>query len=194
MRMGVVCVNDAQLIELFFARSERAITETDRKYGSYCHRIAMNILSNRQDCEECVNDTYLTVWNRIPPLRPISFAPFVGKITRELAIDRWRASHAAKRGGGQMHVAIEELENLIPSGVSLEDTLVQSEMTRWLNAFIRSLSEMERRIFVSRYWYMDSIDSIASRFGVTKSYVKTKLFRIRKKLKAELIQEGWLEA
>ena len=183
-------MNDSQILELYFRRSERAITETAARYGPYCHTIAYNILGSPQDSEECVNDTYLTAWNQIPPQRPRRFSAYLARITRNLSIDRLRSLHAAKRGGGQLELAIEELDRTMGPCQDPEAEVIQSELTAQINAFLRLLPDTERQVFVCRYFYLDSIPDIARRFGFTASKVKSMLHRTRNKLKTYLIEQG----
>jgi RNA polymerase sigma-70 factor (ECF subfamily) len=183
-------LTDREIIDLYFRRSEQAIAETDARYGPYCYQIAYNVLIQRQDAEECVNDTYLTVWNRIPPTQPVHFSVFLARITRGLAIDRWRSGHAKKRGQGQLPIALHELDSTLSSGQDADEALMVSELTRLLNTFLRSLPDTERRVFLCRYWYIDSIAEISRQFGFSQSKVKSMLLRTRKKLKAYLFEKG----
>lgn len=179
-------MNDQQIIDLYFSRSEQAILETDAQYGRYCYRIAYNILYCPEDAEECVNDTYLSAWNRIPPTRPNCFSVFLGRITRSLSIDRWRQGHSAKRGKGQLPLAIHELDYCLSTGESMEDHVISVQT---VNTFLRSLKVTERDVFLCRYWYLDSIQEIAEDFGFSESKVKTMLMRTRNKFK-QYIAEG----
>lgn len=183
-------MNDSQILALYLRRSERAITETAAQYGPYCHTIAYNILGNEQDSEECVNDTYFTAWNQIPPQRPNSFSAYLGRITRNLSIDRFRRGHAEKRGGGQLPLAIDELDRILTGPRDLEETIVRSELTDTINAFLRTLPDSERRVCICRYFYLDSIPDIARQFGFSTPKVKSMLHRTRGKLKAYLIKHG----
>lgn len=185
-------MDDNRIIELYFARSESAISETAVKYGGYCFSIAHNILENRQDAEESVNDTYLAAWNAMPPHRPSLLGAFLGKITRHLSIDRWRTYRAAKRGGGEVVLALEELEEFASDNLSAEDQAVRKELCRGLNRALAALSETERSVFVCRYWYLDAPQTIADNFGFTKSKVVNLLYRTRIKLRTQLEQEGLL--
>lgn len=182
-------MDDSAIVKLYFARSEQAIRETDAQYGKYCYAIAYNILANREDSEESVNDTYLSVWNAIPPKRPVSLAPFLGKIVRHISIDMWRKQSAAKRGGGQMPLVLDELQECISAGESPEKQYEEKELAGRVAAFVSGLSQTERRVFVCRYWYLDSAVQIAERFGFTESKVNSMLHRLRKKLKKFLEQE-----
>ncbi len=181
-------MEDTQIIDLFWRRSEDAISETDKKYGRYCGCIAFHILANREDSDECVNAAYWKVWNAIPPHRPGRLSAFLGKITRNLALSRLEHDRAQKRGGGQVVLALEELEECIPDkrGIYMEET----ELSQALNGFLRTLPEERRRIFVSRYWGLTPVKTIAQMYGITEAKVKTVLFRTRQQLKSYLEQEG----
>lgn len=187
-------MTDHQLIELFFARSEQAIVETAKQYGPLCYTISYNILCNREDAEECVNDTYLSAWNHIPPTRPNIFSVYLSKITRNLSIDRWRESHAGKRGKGQLPMAAEELEYCLTNGDDPEKAYMQKELTETLNGFLGTLPQVERKVFVSRYWYLDSIGDIGDHFGFSVPKVKNMLMRTRRKLRKYLVEKGVYEA
>lgn len=183
-------MEDRQIVDLYWARSESAITETMSKYGSYCHRIAFNILTDEGDAEECVNDTCLAAWNSMPPHRPALLSTFLGKLTRRLSIDRWRAKRAERRGGGEVALALEELSECIPSGVDVEWEVENAETARMIDAFIRSLPPAERRVFICRYWYLDSVSAICQQFGFSPGKVKSMLYRTRRKLSAYLTEGG----
>ena len=183
-------MKDEQIIDLYWERSEKAVSASALKYGTYCFRIAYNILSNKEDSEESVNDTWLAAWNSMPPKRPGFLAAFLGKITRYISLDRWKKYTAVKRGNGEIPLVLDELAECISSGNSVEEEYQQKEFARSLNLFIERLSETERRVFLCRYWYMDSIGQIAKRFGFTESKVASMLHRTRKKLKRMLEQEG----
>lgn len=185
-------MDDNQIIDLYWKRSEQAIQETDTKYGGYCFQIAYNILANREDSEESVSDTYMAAWRAIPPRRPAILAVFLGKITRHLSIDRWRERNAYKRGGGEMVLALEELEDCIASPQTVEGVLERKALALTLNRFLDSLPETERSIFLCRYWYLDPIDPIAERFGFSRSKVTSMLHRTRQKLRSQLQEEGIL--
>ena len=183
-------MEDNQIIQLYFDRSEEAISQTAVKYGKYCHTIAYNILQNIEDSEECVNDTYWKAWGIIPPRRPKRLAAFLGKITRNLALDRYRSYTAEKRGGGEMAVALEELGDCVFSGENLEAHADEMVLTDILNRFLASLSAEQRKIFMRRYWYVCSVKEIADDYGITESKVKMSLLRCRNQLKAVLEKEG----
>lgn len=183
-------MDDSQIIDLYFRRSEQAIAETAAQYGALCHTIAYNILGSRQDSEECVSDTYMTVWNRIPPERPRCFSAYLGKITRNISLDCWRKKHAARRGGGQLVFAIEELDRTLASGQNVEDLVIGMGLRDCIETFLKSLPDTERRVFVCRYFYLDPVADISRQFGFTQSKVKSMLQRTRKKLKAYLLTQG----
>ena len=184
-------MNDQQIIDLYWARNEQAITETEDKYGSYCRTVAWNILQNKQDTEECVNDTWLRAWNAMPPQRPNLLMVFLGTITRNLSLDRWRARQSKKRGSGQLKPILSELEHCVADTVVLEEQLSRVELTSLLDRFLAELPRRDRCIFVRRYWYTDSIADIARRYHMSTSAVKVNLHRNRKKLRSLLEQEGY---
>lgn len=185
-------MDDKGIIDLYFARSEAAISETDKKYGGYCYSIAYNILTNKEDAEESVSDTYMAAWNAMPPRRPGILSTFLGKITRHLSIDRWRSRSAYKRGGGEIILALEELEDCVAGEESVEKALERKELARIFNRFLDALPETERSVFLSRYWYVDSVQAIAENFGFSESKVKSMLHRLRGKLRAQLEKEGYV--
>lgn len=185
-------MEDSAIVQLYFDRSESAIQETDRKYGAYCYTIAHNILANKEDAEESVSDTYLAAWKAIPPRRPSILSTFLGKITRRLSIDRWRIRTAYKRGGGEMPLALEELADCVSGGENPEQTVLRRQMALEFNRFLQSLPETERSVFLCRYWYLDSIPTIAAHFGFTESKVNSMLHRTRKKVRTMLEKGGWV--
>lgn len=183
-------MEDKQIVELYLRRDEQAIDQTAKKYGSYCFSIANNILDNYEDTEETVSDTYVSCWRAIPPHRPGNLGTFLGKITRRLAIKRWRANHTLKRGGGEMPLVLEELAGCIPAENDPERDMEMLELSRALNRFVGQLPKTERTVFVCRYWYLDSIEMIGKRYGFSQSKVKSMLSRTRKKLQTYLEKEG----
>lgn len=183
-------MDDKQIVELYWQRNESAIDETASKYGPYCHSIAYNILDNDADAEESVNDTYLDAWNSMPPHCPSILATFLGKITRRISIDRWRKRSAEKRGGGQITVVLDELEECLTDGKSVEQEVEAKILSEVINSFVKSLPDTEQRVFLCRYWYMDSVETIAKEFGFSQGKVKSMLYRTREKLRARLIKEG----
>lgn len=184
-------MDDKGIVRLYFERNERAIDETSKKYGKYCFSIANNILSNREDAEESVNDTYLDAWNSIPPHRPNSLALFLGKITRRISIDLYRRKNAQKRGGGEMALVLDELYQCIADETDIEKEFEKRHLSQVINAFVEFLPRNEQKVFICRYWYMDSIQSISKRFGYSESKVKSMLFRTREKLRDALRKEGY---
>ncbi len=183
-------MEDREIVDLYWERSESAIHESDKKYGKYCYYIANNILKNSEDSEECVNDTYIKAWNSIPPKRPEKLSVFLGKITRNLALDVLDKLSAKKRDRTQIAVVLDELQGCIPSPVSIEKEVDNSELTENLNAFLRTLSEENRKIFLQRYWYLMSVKDIAKENDFTESKVKMSLMRTRENLKIFLEKEG----
>lgn len=182
-------MEDNQIIQLYFDRSEDAISQTAVKYGKYCHTIAYNILHNFEDSEECVNDTYWKAWGIIPPRRPKKLAAFLGKITRNLSLDKYRHYTADKRGGGEFSIALDELSDCASLG-SMDDYTNEMVLVDTLNRFLASLSTEHRKIFMRRYWYISSVKEIADDYGITESKVKMSLLRSRNQLKAVLEKEG----
>ena len=183
-------MDDGKIIDMFFARNEDAIRHTDAAYGRRLYHLADRIVENGQDAEESVSDTYLTAWNTIPPRKPNIFSAFLGKITRHISIDRWRKQSAQKRGGKEMIFALDELGECMDEN-TLEATVSQRELTRILNDFLTGLPETERNVFLSRYWYMDSIDTIVKITGFSQSKVTSMLHRTRNKLRKRLSEEGY---
>ena len=184
-------MEDQKIIDLYWQRSEQAIQETDAKYGGYCFSIAYNILTNREDSEESVSDTYLSAWHAMPPKRPGILSAFLGKITRHISIDRWRRRSAQKRGGGEIVLALEELEDCLSDGYSTEEAVQKKELAVFINRFLDTLPETERNIFLCRYWYVDPVKDIADTFGFSVGKVNSMLFRTREKLRRALEKEGY---
>lgn len=181
-------MNDKQIVGLYLARNEQAISETDAKYGRYCHYIAYRILSDDGYADEVVNDTYMKTWNSIPPNEPDPLGPYVGKISSNLALDRYDALHAEKRGGDEMPLICEELEECVPGK---DDNAADAIALRdALNSFLGKLSKSKRTVFLRRYWYACSVSEIASDLSMSESGVRTTLMRIRGKLKEYLEKEG----
>lgn len=183
-------MNDSQIVALFFDRDQRAIEETDAKYGKYCYSITHNILRNREDAEEAVSDSYLALWDAIPPHKPAMLRTFLGKIARRTALKRWERNRTQKRGGGEVALALEELSEYLSDGTTPETAIEMAELTQILNEFLRKLPKEERQIFVCRYWYLDPIADISNRFGYSQSKVKSMLTRTRMKLRNTLSKEG----
>ena len=185
-------MEDNRIVDLYWVRSEDAITETSEKYGKYCYAIAYNILSNAEDADESVNDTYLDAWHTMPPHRPSILSTFLGKITRRISIDKWRGRTADKRGGGEIVLALDELAECVPSGHRVEREAEAAALERIIDDFVMSLPLMERRVFICRYWYLDPISAIAAQFGCSPSKVKMILHRQRHRLQSILEREAFL--
>ncbi len=183
-------MNDASIIELYWERSEEAISETDKKYGKLCNNIANNILNNKSDAEECVNDTYLTVWDSIPDERPKYFSAYICRIVKNLSLKRLEYNTAQKRNP-ELLVSFNELQECLSSDTNPESNLDAEELGKTIGNFLRQQNETNRKIFLRRYWYFDSIKSIASDFKMKEERVSLILFRTRKKLKQYLEKEGY---
>ena len=181
-------MEDSVIIELYWQRSEEAVSESRTKYGRYCTVIADNILHCPEDTEECLDDTWLKAWNAMPPHKPDRLSVFLGKITRNLAIDRYRRSRAEKYGKGQIVLCLEELAECVGTDETITDDLA---LRAALDGFLRKLEGEARGIFMLRYWYMFSVKEIANRLGKSDGAVKMSLKRTRDKLKSFLEQEGF---
>ena len=183
-------MTDEKITELYLSRSEDAISESARKYGKYCFAIANGILRDRDDALECVNDAYLRAWNSIPPKRPEHLGAFLARITRNAAINRYKADKAKKRGGGELTAAIEEFENCLGEG--FEDRVVDSQVfSALLDSFLASLGKEDRIVFVLRYFELLPVKKIASDLSLNRNTVKTSLYRSREKLKKVLTKGGF---
>lgn len=183
-------MEDERIISLYWERNQAAITESEAKYGGYCMKIAYNILSLREDAEECVSDTWLSAWNSMPPKRPSKLMAFLGRITRNGALDRFRTNSRKKRGGGSAALALDELSECVPSSNSVEKELEDREIAAVISLWLRSLSEEKRKVFLRRYWYFDSVEQIAKIFGYTQSKTTSMLYRLREDLRRTLEKEG----
>ena len=182
-------MEDREIVQLYWDRDERAITESDVKYGPICRSVALRILAVPEDGEECVSDTWLHSWNAIPPKRPDPLGPFLAKITRNLALDRWRRDHTEKRDGGETAQALDELGD-VASGESLEDEVMRRELVRALNGFLESLPEGERDLFLRRYLAFETLESLAKQSGRSVSGIHKRLGRLREQLRVHLEKEG----
>ena len=176
-------MDDNMIVDLYWQRSEDALTVCADRFGAYCRKIAINVLKSSEDADECVNETWLKAWNAIPPAKPVFLRAFLGKITRNTAINRYNAAHTQKRGG-MIEVALEELGE-IPAPKTDD-----GEITRVINAFLRAEREHNADIFIKRYWYLQSIKAIAAEYGWSESKVTSLLFRMRGRLKSKLESEG----
>lgn len=181
-------MDDQRIIELYFERDEQAIKETDAKYGKLCHSIAYNILNNHEDSEECVNDTYIGVWNAIPPTRPNNFTAFVCRIARNMSLKRFEFMKREKRSADVL-ASLDELSAILPDERYSPD-VSDEDIGKIISTFLRSQKEDVRNVFIRKYYFFDSVKEIAKRYGFTESKVKNMLFYTRNKLKDFLIKEG----
>lgn len=187
-----MALEDSEIVALLYARSERAIEALGAKYGAAIWRIAMNILNDRRDAQECVNDTYLGVWNSVPPQNPDPLVAYVCKIARNAAINRYHANLAGKRNS-RYAVALEELVRELPSRETVESEYDARELARAIDRFLAGLPAVDRVLFVRRYWYADSVADIAAALRLRGGAVSLRLFRVRKRLRAFLMKEGiWI--
>ncbi len=182
-------MDDVKIIELFFSRDERAVSETQKKYGEYINSVAFNITGNEEDSSECANDTYLKLWNSIPPEIPVSFKAYLGKIIRNSALSRYRMNKAAKRDCGT-YVLLSELEECLSSDASVEEEFDAKRTGELISLWLKALPGEDRVIFIKRYWYGDSVKHIAEKIGISPKKAADRLFVLRKKLKKELEQKG----
>ncbi|MBQ0038008.1 MAG: sigma-70 family RNA polymerase sigma factor [Clostridiales bacterium] len=182
-------MDDKAIIDLYWTRDEAAIRASDEKYGTLCLGIARNIVHNPEDAEECLNDTWVRSWNAMPPQRPNCLRAFFVKITRNLSLSRFQQTHAQKRGGGEVPAVLEELSECVSGGDSAEDAVLAQELSGVINRFLYALPRRSCDIFLRRYFYMDSTDNIAKRYGMTVGAVGMDLSRSRKKLRAYLEEE-----
>lgn len=182
-------MEDGRIIELYWDRDQRAIPETAGKYGRMLHGIAWNLLRSREDAEECVNDTWHAAWNRIPPDCPRSLGPFLGRITRNLSVSRWRRERAQKRFDG-MDALISELEDCVPAPGTVEEQVERRQLARVISVWLDGLEEGDRRLFVRRYWYGVPVKEVAAERGEGANALSQRLLRLRKALRAFLESEG----
>ena len=182
---------DAQIIGLYWNRDSKAISASMERYGAYCFSIANGILENAQDAEECVNDTWLRAWSAIPPTRPTVMKVFFAKITRHLSFDRYKARKALKRGGGNIHLVLDELAECIADESDVEGQVDAKELGIVINQFVASLTEREQNLFVRRYFFSEPIKMIADRYDMNENSVNVALSRIRKRLRSHLSREGY---
>ena len=182
-------MEDLEIVGLYWARDQLAIAESQRKYGSLCGGIAMNILRNREDAEECVNDTWGRAWDNIPPQRPGSLGAYLGRIVRNLALNRWRKNHAEKRGGGNGELLRSELRECLPEegeGVLCAEEQLSAVIGQWLTC----LPQEDRIVFLRRYWYGDSLAASAKARGTGQNHLAVRMHRLRKRLREYLKEEG----
>lgn len=183
-------MTDERIVALFWERSETAIAETDKAYGRYFHYIAFGILGSDEDAKEIVNDTYLKAWNTIPPQRPNHLKAFLGRIARQLSINRLEHNTAQKRAGSQYQFALDELSECIAQ--NQEDFADTISLRDALNQFLHALPTDARRVFIRRYWHLHSVKEIADTYSISESKVKSLLMRTRNKLKQHLMEGGFL--
>lgn len=183
-------MDDKEIFRLFAHGDENALKEADAKYGRYCFNIAYNILGNRPDAEECINEAFYNIWKSVPEKQPDDFRTFLGRYVRNASLKKLRNNNAVKRGGGEIHAAFEELSEFIPSDEKVSSALDAEETAKIINSFLGTLSKRDHCIFVRRYWYFDSVSSISEKYGFSESKVKSILFRTRNRLKKKLNEEG----
>ena len=186
-------MDDHAIVALYWARDERALTETAAKFGAYCRKIAMNLLASLPDAEEVENDTWLAAWDSMPENRPARLAPYLGRITRNLALDRLDQAAAQKRGGGQVDLALEELAECIPHETDVEDQLLAEALGETVRQFVAALPPREADVFARRYFFAEPVKDIAQSYGLRPNHVSVLLRRTREKLKEYLLEEGWLD-
>ena len=184
-------MDDNAIVQLYWDRDDAAIQETSKKYGNYCHTIARNIVSDDEDASECVNDTWMAAWRSMPPHRPTVLSAFLGKITRNLALNRWKEYHRQKRGTGELCAVLDELAECVSSGETVEQEVEYKRLVETINAFLATLSADKRAMFVCRYWYTDSVADIAKRFGLRENTVTKSLQRTRAALRQHLQERGY---
>ena len=189
---GVVSLRDEFIVTMYWQRNEAAIEETKNKYGTLCYKNAFNILFDREDSEEAVNDTYLALWNTIPPRKPTAFWAYISKILRRICIDKLRRRNADKRGGGEYALAYDELSEMLSSGDTTQAEYDKKALNNAVNEFIKALNEKEQAVFLRRYFYFDSISEISERYGYSQSKAKSMLKRMRDRLYIVLKKEGYL--
>lgn len=184
-------MDDSKIIDLYWQRQPQAIEETAARYGAFCYGIARNILSLHEDAEECVNDTYHQVWNAIPPQRPLQFRPWLGRITRNTAINLWQKNRAQKRYAGA-ELLLDELSECIPAPGTVEETLTARELADSVERWLRSLDREDRTLFLRRYWYGVPLHQLARERHTTAAKLSQRMFSLRGKLKTALEQEGFI--
>ena len=184
-------MEDEKILQLYLDRNELAIHESAEKYGAYCRTVAMNILGDPDDAEECVNDTWFKAWNAIPPASPTDLRTYLGKISRNLAFDRYRTEHRDKRGSGEEALLLDELEEIVSGHEDASSSLIARELLSEIRQFLALQTKEKRVMFVRRYWYADSVSAIADRLGTSENRVSVTLNRLRKKLKDHLNQRGY---
>lgn len=185
-------MEDSQIVKLYWDREEAAIVLTDKKYGPYLTKIAYNILADREDSQESVNDTYLAAWDSIPPHRPQVLSTYLGKLTRRISIDLFRRKTSQKRGGGEYALSLQELGDYISGGNTTEQALDIQLLSEAIQRYLRSVSQEARNVFLGRYYYLDPVKTIAGYCCISESKVKILLYRIRQGLWEYLQKEGFV--
>lgn len=184
-------MEDHEIIQRFWERDETAVRESSQKFGSYCRSIARGILKNHEDSEDCLNEALMRAWEAIPPKKPSSLCTFLGRITKNIALDRLKRSSAEKRGGGELALVYDELAEIVSDGIGVEGTLERKEMMSAVSRFLRGSSEVNRRAFVLRYWYCRSVRDVAAELGLKEENTYVMLSRMREKLRNYLRKEGY---
>ncbi len=185
-------MSDEEILNLFFQRNDSALKQASTRYGNYCKAIAVRILGNDEEAEECFNDALLKLWNSIPPDRPDTLSTYIGKIVRNIAFDKYRRQHAQKRGSGETFLILDELAECVAIRNNVEKEYEKKELVRDINSFLESIPQKKRALFLCRYWYAFSISEIAEKFGMSEGNVSVTLNRIRKKLKDYLNERGYV--
>ena len=188
----MIAIDDKRILLMLNNREEQALKATTAEYGALCKAVALDILGNEQDAEECINDALLTVWNAIPPAKPENYRAYLLKILRNIALDKLKAKHRDKRGGSQYAEALDELAEILPAVQNTEDTVEQREMLEAVSRFLAALPDVQRNLFVRRYWRFASFSELASDYSMTENRVQVTLSRLRKRLQRYLRKEGLL--
>jgi len=188
---GFLKMEDEKIIELYFYRSEDAIPETEEKFGKLCVQIAKNILGNEEDAKECLNDVLLALWNTIPPKRPENFSAYIGKISRNIALNNFRKKNAGKRGGNETFSVLDEISEFVSGGETPEEKIEETELISEINSFLASIPAEKRKIFVARYWFFESAEEISKRTGKSRIFIRNTLNRTRNQLKKHLKERGF---
>jgi RNA polymerase sigma-70 factor (ECF subfamily) len=183
-------MEDGQIIDLYFQRNEEAISETAKKYGAFCRKIAVNILTDPADGEECVNDAYLQAWNAIPPQRPDRLGAWLGRVVRNNALNLWKKNHRKKRYDG-IEQLFSELADCVPSPVTVERELDGQELTAFLNTWLGTLPRDDRALFLRRYWNGETVRDLAKQSGLSPAKIAKRMYRLRQNLRAALEKEGY---
>ena len=179
-------LNDHEIVALYHARNQQAVEITQKQYGAYCHTVSMNILHSQPDAEECVNDTWVAAWNTMPPRWPQNLCAYLGKLTRNISLNRLKSLRREKRNSA-LTVTLEELEDIIPAPDDTESTVICG----WLNEYLATLPQLDRQLFVGRYWYNHSVKALARHYGMTANAATKRITRAREGLRAYLVERGY---